>query len=572
MKHFTQIYFNKSRNQHNLIRNSRLNGFSSVPSFKGVTDSTINENYKQFAMKQMNMQIDTKMLGLIAKMNDGKIFETMKSQFDEDKKILLAKTLKNLSHSNSDYSLNNHLNLKNFHSQLNRNYTYDAADNLLIISFFDRIKNRKRKVYKLKQNHYINILFQGTSSPKKNKKFAQKENTKFDYKLLLKNNSDLDVYLKNKDYNLNIKKVSFKDSFIKEKEVLNKSNEEKNKIEKINRILNNKEFMKKRRKSLERDVPFNINKTGLNIINEENKSVKSSTNLPNIKDRNKIIEKNCNNEKNLKSTNDFSSEKNKIKPEQKTITISRNKEPIKMKHLKNNIIKKTQVSKEEEKIKSKSKEKESKVQLNEKRKDISKTLNNYFWKNNISPLKIKLSENEKFQCIKKIHKQKFNKIISVFNEKEKKIEKKYTKINKLITDLKNKEKTIKSADREQSPKRDKKLIDQKKVDSPKKTPRLLYKEWNEINGLFHFPLINRVIYKNKKNQDNIDIIKSNLRKEYIVKLKRNRKEYSRKIDGKKIIKKLNDRFEIERLIEYSEDLREKQRKKEQLEYVDINNF
>ena len=76
MKHFTQIYFNKSRNQHNLIRNSRLNDFSSVPPFKGVTDSTINENYKQFAMKQMNMQIDTKMLGLIAKMNDGKIFET----------------------------------------------------------------------------------------------------------------------------------------------------------------------------------------------------------------------------------------------------------------------------------------------------------------------------------------------------------------------------------------------------------------------------------------------------------------------------------------------------------------
>ena len=63
-----------------------------------------------------------------------------------------------------------------------------------------------------------------------------------------------------------------------------------------------------------------------------------------------------------------------------------------------------------------------------------------------------------------------------------------------------------------------------------------------------------------------------MRKEYIDKLKRNRKEYSRKIDGKKIIKKLNDRFEIERLIEYSEDLREKQRKKEQLEYVDINNF
>ena len=39
----------------------------------------------------------------------------------------------------------------------------------------------------------------------------------------------------------------------------------------------------------------------------------------------------------------------------------------------------------------------------------------------------------------------------------------------------------------------------------------------------------------KKNQDNIDIIKSNLRKEYIDKLKRNRKEYSRKIYKRLIV-------------------------------------
>ena len=161
MKHFSQIYFNKSRNQNNIIRNSKFNGFSSVSSFPGMTDSTLNQNYKQYAVKQMNMQLDTKMLGLIAKMNDEKTFETLKSQYDEDKRILLAKTMKNLHHSNSDYSLNNHLNLKNFHTQLNKNYTYDAADNLLILSFFDKIKTRKRKVYKVKQNHYIDILYQG---------------------------------------------------------------------------------------------------------------------------------------------------------------------------------------------------------------------------------------------------------------------------------------------------------------------------------------------------------------------------------------------------------------------------
>ena len=66
----------------------------------------------------------------------------------------------------------------------------------------------------------------------------------------------------------------------------------------------------------------------------------------------------------------------------------------------------------------------------------------------------------------------------------------------------------------------------------------MFKEWNEATSLFHFPLINKVIYKNKKNCDNIDKIKSNLKKEYSHKLKRNRKEYTRKIDGKKIM--MND--------------------------------
>jgi len=210
MKHFSQIYFNKSRNPYTLMANPRKKDFSSLSSFVGITDPTLNHNYQQFAVKQMNMQLDTKMLGLIAKMNDDKTFETLKSQYDEDKRILLAKTMKNMYHSSSDYDMNNHLNLKNFHTQLNKNYTYDAADNLLILSFFDKIKTRKRKVYKKKENHYIDILFQGSSSPKKNKNLPKKEKPKVDYKFLLKSNSDLEAFLKRKQDDSNKKKVSFK--------------------------------------------------------------------------------------------------------------------------------------------------------------------------------------------------------------------------------------------------------------------------------------------------------------------------------------------------------------------------
>ena len=108
------------------------------------------------------------MLALIAKLHEDKIFEDMKSHFDADKKILLDKTKKKLQHSNSDYIIYNHLNLRNFNSKLKNNYVYDAADNLFMHSFFDKIKTRKRREIKKKKNYYIDVLYQGSSSSKEN--------------------------------------------------------------------------------------------------------------------------------------------------------------------------------------------------------------------------------------------------------------------------------------------------------------------------------------------------------------------------------------------------------------------
>ena len=249
----------------------------------------------------------------------------------------------------------------------------------------------------------------------------------------------------------------------------------------------------------------------------------------------------------------------------KTLTVTRKNESFKMDLLKNNIIKVSKLIKN----KSLTKELEKSSQSNLFKKEMNKTSLDNLFKDEMMPLKFKLSENERIQYMNRINKKKFDKVISIFNEKEKKIERKYTKINELITDLKNRDEKIESDDKIKSADKKKKLIDLKKEQTPKKTPRLLYKEWNETNSLFHFPIINRAIYKNEKQTDDIDIIKTNLRKQYRDKAKRNRQEYIRKIDGKRIIKKLNDKFEIERLKEYSNKLKEKQRINDQFEVYEI---
>ena len=145
----------------------------------------------------------------------------------------------------------------------------------------------------------------------------------------------------------------------------------------------------------------------------------------------------------------------------------------------------------------------------------------------------------------------------------------------MISNLKNTSKEKDSDNRINSDQKDKnrninqKLIDYQKEESPKKTFKFMFKEWNAATSLYHFPLINRTIYKNKQNFDEIERIKSNLKREYTNKVKRNRQENTRKIDGKRIIDKLNDKYVLERLREFSEDLKEKQRKKEQFEVIEL---
>ena len=571
MNKSNQICFNKSRNQNILY------DFSTLSQLIGMNDSTLNEYYNQFSLKQANMLLDSRMLALIAKMNEEKMFESLKTQFDEDKKKLLDKILKNINRSKSDYSITNHLNLKNFHTQLNKNYTYDAADNQLIISFFDKIKTRKRKVYKAKKNEYIDILYSGTSSPQKSKNRIKNENSKNDNKLLLKSHSDFGAYYRRKQNNINNQRENNKKE--KKKEEKNKLNEDEKKTFEIKKTISKLRFIRNKRRKSVRKI-LELNEPQLSVILEENKNAKVSFNLPDIKTNNKINNTKDNILKNkfkeIKINDSLSSEKSLRKDiDEPSMTITKDKDTIKMQLLKNNIIKITQKNKE--KKKTLPKETEKKEDLNQSKKIMSKTINAKFLKEKYATIKIKITDNERIQYMNRIYKQRFNKVISDFNEREKKIEKKYTKINNLLYNLKNSNKGKDSNSRVNSPQKDKnikinqnkKLIDYQKEDSPRKTSKFIFREWNAATSLYHFPLINKVIYKNKQNFDDIEKIKTNLKREYSNKLKRNRQEYTRKIDGKRIMKKLNDKFELERLREYSEDLREKQIKKEQFEVIEL---
>ena len=313
----------------------------------------------------------------------------------------------------------------------------------------------------------------------------------------------------------------------------------------MTRLLNKKNKVINRRKSAEK-IPFSLKNNESGLLVEDKKNMTSLLSTYNIKIKNKFNTNRNIKQRKLINENDsnkditFSSYNNKKFNGNKTLTVTRKNESFKIDLLKNNIIKVSKLLKN----KSLTKELERGSQSNLFKKQMNKTSLDNLFKDEIMPLKFKLSENERIQYMNRINKKKFDKVISIFNEKEKKIERKYTKINELITDL-------------------------KKEQTPKKSPRLLYKEWNETNSLFHFPIINRAIYKNEKQTDDIDIIKTNLRKQYKDKVKRNRQEYIRKIDGKRIIKKLNDKFEIERLKEYSNKLKEKQRINDQFEVYEI---
>ena len=89
-----------------------------------------------------------------------------------------------------------------------------------------------------------------------------------------------------------------------------------------------------------------------------------------------------------------------------SMTITKDKDNIKIQLLKNNIIKITQKNKDKQETISK--EQEKKDYSNISKKKMNTTLNAKFLKDKFATIKIKISDNERIQYLNRIYKQRFN--------------------------------------------------------------------------------------------------------------------------------------------------------------------
>ena len=519
----------------------------------------------------------------------------------------------------------NRLNIKNYVDRINEKYSFDEKVNQLMFSLFTKLKTRKKKVFKYKIKNHLEKLFQGNVALYKKRKenhFEEKKKPekKFDMKLLVKSNSDLAEYLRRK----NKKKVMFEEKEKeKEEENTNKSNnnDENNKIQfkrnekkkrtfldkktKIKEYFNNLNVVNNRRKSFlgEMNGFNNYNFISLNLQKESDKNNKldsSLLNLPNINSKMKFNNSKYNSSfrkefkgnkssKKLKKINDnliLNNKDNKkeinpidisVEKKDKNIQVIKKDKDIEVEKIdKNNSDKKRNYSI----LKNKKKDEDIKQKKSSKKiveKDI-KINQNLYLKINLNTKKSitrnRNNDNNKSQKNTYIS-EAANEILSELEKKEKKLTKSTSKLKKSLLYFRNMNENFKTLKGNKtsdfkfnyfskSNKNNKILTMNNNIDNinkPNKKLALVFKQVNENNSQFHFPIINKLFYKDQKGKiDMIDRIKNNLKNVYSEKIKEQNNFIDKEMIGKEILNKLNDQYELEKLMEMAKDIREKRRK------------
>ena len=403
-------------------------------------------------------------------------------------------------------------------------------------------------------------------------------------KLLIKSNSDLEEYLKkNKkkkvmfDENANIKNKDennnneFKRSEKKKRTFLDKERKIKDYFSDLNIDDNNK------RKSFIDSLPKYINLNPMNSRKGSKKEIdkiSSKINLPNLQDKSQLnnsgIKRSSKNKKSNKSIV-FKDIK-----DSKTISFKESEDNL-------NPIEQidTKLLEEKESNKSIIKEKKSSHSIlkNKENKENIKSSesNSDFIEKNIKDIYQKININKKPNIIKRRNNQKnihikgaVKAILSELNEKEKKLTKSTSNLNRTLIYFKKTNENLNTIKANKTGNFQFKCLNNSSKNSnslaknnmitPVKKIGLMFKQINENNSQFHFPLINKIFYQDKKGKiDMIDRIKFSLKHEYSEKLKE-KKMNRRAVDGHEIINKLNDQYELEKLFEIAEILREKRRK------------
>ena len=127
-------------NQSHHLKNSLSSIFGTINSTK---NSSLTKYYKELFLNNVQLKLDERVYDLITKINDKKAFKEAKDKYDEAKKILINDVLKDKYDNSSkflqDYNI---MNLKNYE---NHKFSYKDKDSQLMYSFFNKLKNRKKK-------------------------------------------------------------------------------------------------------------------------------------------------------------------------------------------------------------------------------------------------------------------------------------------------------------------------------------------------------------------------------------------------------------------------------------------
>ena len=515
--------------------------------------------YKEFFLNQVNIKLDERVYDLISKMDDIKQYNEAKERYDEAKRLLILEVMNDKYNNYLKNNKNSKLvNIKNYIDKVNEKYSFDEKENQLMLSLFDKLKSRKKKVFKFKIKKHLENLFQGNIALYKKRQknsFEEKKKPrkKFDMKLLIKSNSDIEEYIKN-----NKKKVIFEENIDKNKNEFTRTEKKKrtflDKESKIKEYFTNINILNNRRKSFMGSLTgFNTSNFNTLNIQKESSNNKDYTllNLPNINDKNlynnsiynsslkrdrKNIKKNI--IKKSKSTLNLNIIQNKMNP----INISDDKiiENIKQNKSNKNL------------IKNNIKTKYNKINFNLKKLNSRSS----YKENNKNQKNIYISDTA-------------IDILSELEKNEKKLTKSSSKLNKKLINFKNTTGNFKIIvegkgdnynfkSKNEGNKRSKILNN---IIKPAKKIGLIFKQINENNSQFHFPIINKLFYKDKKWKiDMIDRIKNNLKKEYSEKINDKTVYRNKETIGQEILNKLNDQYEFEKLLDMAHKIRERRRK------------
>ena len=318
-----------------------------------------------------------------------------------------------------------------------------------------------------------------------------------------------------------------------------------------------------RRKSLLLSPPnFNILNNSKEESNKDIKRANGLFNLPNIKDNNKMNNSQSNNShkkdnKSYKNLNTIKSNK-KINFKDSKKVISPINTDNKKDNDKDNIDKKNKNEEDNKVNKSTKNLLENDIDLIRNYQQININIKNQNTRN-------KNRKKEIYKNHKNINiSDTANEILSKLHDKEEKLSKSTSKLNRSLIFFKKKDdfNTLKVNKTNFTFKYLNNSSKSSQIsDNSNKRIGLMFKQVNENNSQFHFPLINKLFYKDKKGKiDMIDRIKFNLKQEYSEKIKEKKISKDKEMIGHEILNKLNNQYELEKLLEMADEIREKRRK------------